>query len=320
MDTTHSATNIRDVAIIGGGAAGLSAALTLARARRNVTVIDAGEPRNAPAAGAHGLLGNEGINPFDLLARGRTEAQTYGAEIIRARVIEARPDGDDYVVTLDDGRQIGARQLIIASGVRDVLPDIEGLRDRWGRDVVHCPYCHGWEIRDQSLGIIATSEMSAYQSIMFHQWSADITLFSQGIEFGDKELDTLAAVGIPVIDEPVEALEITNDQLSGVRLADGSTIAVEAVGVSSGMRANLDGLEALGLETETIPPGTYLKADDTGHTNVPGVWGAGNVIDLTLQVSECASQGARVAITLNNELIFADAEAALATSRQDTQL
>ena len=320
MKHSQHPNTVQDVVIIGGGAAGLSAALTLARARRTVTVVDAGQPRNGPAAGAHGLLGNEGINPFELLARGRTEVQAYGADIIQAQVVAAHPDGDDYVVTTDTGQRIGARQLVIASGVRDVLPEIAGLRDRWGRDVVHCPYCHGWEIRDQTLGIIATSETSAYQAILFHHWSQDLTLFSQGITFGDEELETLAAMKIPVIDEPVSALEITDDALTGVRLADGRTIALQAVGVSSGMRANLDGLEALGLETYTNPQGAFLNADDTGHTNITGVWGAGNVIDPNLQVSEAASQGARVAMTLNKERIFTAADAALAAYRQEAQL
>ena len=181
---------------------------------------------------------------------------------------------------------------------------------------MHCPYCHGWEIRDLAIGIIATSAMSAHQATLFHQWSQDITLFRNGVEFDDEALETLAAVGIPVIDAPVAALEITDDNITGVRLTDGQTIGVQAVGVSSGLRANLEGLEALGLQTETNPQGIFLTADDTGHTNIPGVWAAGNVINPNLQLSECASQGARVAITLNNELIFADAEAARAASRQ----
>src|SRR5699024_3003173 len=134
-----------------------SAALTLSRARRAVTVIDAGQPRNAPAAGAHGLLGREGINPFEFLAQGRREIQRYGAEFIEASVHTVEGQDGDFKVTLDDGDQVSARQLIIAAGARDVLPDIEGLRARWGRDVVHCPYCHGWEIRDKPLAIIATS-------------------------------------------------------------------------------------------------------------------------------------------------------------------
>ncbi|HEY4534932.1 MAG TPA: NAD(P)/FAD-dependent oxidoreductase [Enteractinococcus sp.] len=316
MTCTHQTQPVRDVIVIGGGAAGLSAALTLARARRTVTVIDAGQPRNAPAASAHGLLGNEGILPLELLNRGRAEAQRYGAEIIPAHITAASPTDSGYRVTTDDGRELSATQLIVTTGVRDVLPDIDGLSARWGREVVHCPYCHGWEIRDQTLGVIATSATSAHQAVLFQQWTQDVTLYRNGFDFDAKALSRLAAVGIPVIDTPIAAVELTDDKVRGLRLTDGRTVGLQAIGVSSGMRANLDGLEALGLQTYDTPQGTFLEADDTGYTNVPGVWGAGNVIDPNLQLGECASQGARVAITLNNELIFARADAALAAARQ----
>jgi thioredoxin reductase len=316
MTSTQQTQPVRDVIVIGGGAAGLSAALTLARARRTVTVIDAGQPRNAAATGAHGLLGNEGINPQDLLARGRSEAQHYGAEIIQTPVSAAQPLADGFQVTLEDERELHALQLLVATGVRDVLPEIDGLGARWGRDVVHCPYCHGWEIRDQTLGVIATSATSAYQAVLFQQWTQDVTLFRNGFEFDAEALSTLAAVDIPVIDTPVEAVEITHDEVSGLRLSNGRTVGLQAIGVSSGMRANLEGLEALGLATYDTPQGTFVNADDTGYTNVPGVWAAGNIMDPDLQISECASQGARVAITLNNELIFARADAALTAARK----
>ena len=204
----------------------------------------------------------------------------------------------------------------MTTGIRDVLPDIDGLSARWGREVVHCPYCHGWEIRDQTLGVIATSATSAHQAVLFQQWTQDVTLYRNGFEFDAEALSTLAAVGIPGVDTPIAAVEITDDEVTGLRLTDGRTVSLQAIGVSSGMRANLDGLEALGLQTYDTPQGTFLVADDTGYTNVPGVWGAGNVIDPNLQLGECASQGARVAITLNNELIFARADAALAAARQ----
>ncbi|GAA4473411.1 NAD(P)/FAD-dependent oxidoreductase [Enteractinococcus fodinae] len=316
--TTTNSQPVRDVIIIGGGAAGLNAALVLARARRSVTVVDARQPRNAPSAAAHGMLGNEGINPLELLDRGRAEAQSYGAEILTATVDAARPDGQGYLVRLHDGRELQAAQLVVATGVRDVLPDIEGLSARWGKDVIHCPYCHGWEIRDQTIGIIATSATSAYQAMLFQQWSQNITLFSNGYEFEAEALDTLAALNIPVIDTPVAAVEITDDAVTGLRLTDGRTFSLQVVGVSSGKRVNLDGLEALGLETYDNPEGTFLRADDTGHTNVAGVWAAGNVMDPEIQISECASQGARVAVTINNELVFSRADAALAAARQAT--
>lgn len=150
------------------GAAGLSAALTLARARRSVIVVDGGEPRNAPAQAAHGLLGLEGINPLQLLVKGSAEASSCGARVVQAGVVEAQPEttagGGGFVVRLDDGSGVRASQLLIATGVVDELPDVSGVAQRWGRDVVHCPYCHGWEIRDQRIGLLATGPMSALQA------------------------------------------------------------------------------------------------------------------------------------------------------------
>jgi len=163
-----------EVVIVGGGAAGLSAALILARARRSVVVLDAGEPRNARAGAAHGLLGLEGINPLELLARGRAEATQYGAHIIHAAVTAARPRNGGFTVDLDDGTSVRADQLLLATGVQDELPAISGLAQRWGRDVVHCPYCHGWEIRGKRIGLLATGPMSAMQAMLFGQWTEEM--------------------------------------------------------------------------------------------------------------------------------------------------
>ncbi|AYF99249.1 NAD(P)/FAD-dependent oxidoreductase [Protaetiibacter intestinalis] len=151
----------REIIIIGGGPAGLSAALTLARARRSVSIIDNGELRNAPAVAAHGLLGLEGINPLEFLARGRDEVASFGGEIVHGKVVAVSPDPDRFAVHLADGNALAAGTLLIATGVTDEFPPIAGLRERWGHDVVHCPYCHGWEIRDQRIGLIATGPTSA---------------------------------------------------------------------------------------------------------------------------------------------------------------
>lgn len=312
MTSTNSTqTPVRDVVIVGGGAAGLSAALTLARARRAVTVIDAGHPRNAPAAAAHGLLGNEGISPLVLLERGRTEAQSYGAE---ARVTSTTAHGTGFLVTLDDGQELAARQLLVATGVRDLFPNIPGLPERWGRDVVHCPYCHGWEIRDQHIALLATGPMSAHQAVLFHQWSTRVSFIINGLDFGTEELAKLAALNIPVVDEQVTGLDIADDKLTGVRLADGRIVPVDVVALPTQAEANLEGLAGLHLDTVTNPAGTVVQADASGQTNVPGVWAAGNVISPAHQISEAAANGARVAMTINTTLVFTDAETALTTA------
>src|SRR5690348_2425256 len=150
--------NEYDVAVVGGGAAGLSAALVLTRARRRVAVIDAGEPRNGPASAMHGFLSCDGTAPGDLLARGRDEVTTYGGHLLAGTVTDVRPrEGDGFALTLADGTALGARRVLVTTGLRDEIPDIPGLRERWGRDVLHCPYCHGYEVRDQPLGVLGGS-------------------------------------------------------------------------------------------------------------------------------------------------------------------
>src|SRR5690348_1316792 len=144
-----------DAVVIGGGAAGLNGALMLARSRRSVAVIDAGSPRNAPAQAVHGLLGRDGMAPGALLEIGRREVRGFGGQVVRGEVVTARREADGFAVELADGRRTRARRLLVATGLVDELPAIAGVRELWGSDVVHCPYCHGWEVRDQAIGILA---------------------------------------------------------------------------------------------------------------------------------------------------------------------
>ncbi|WP_205710916.1 NAD(P)/FAD-dependent oxidoreductase [Isoptericola sp. BMS4] len=302
-----------DIAIIGGGSAGLSAALILARARRSVVVIDGGAPRNAPAAAAHGLLGQEGVNPLELLQRGREESTSYGARILQSAVARASGAAEDgFVLELDDDSTILASQLLIATGVRDELPSVSGLAERWGRDVVHCPYCHGWEIRDQRIGLLATGPMSAMQALLFHQWSENMTFFPNGLEFPADQLEKLRALGIAIVPEEVGAVDVIDDQLAAAVMGDGKRIELDALAVPALTRARLVGLEGLGLDVEENAAGVALVADPAGHTSVPGVWAAGNVVNAGMQVSESAANGARVAMTINTELVFARADRATA--------
>ena len=186
-----------DVVVIGGGAAGLSGALMLARSRRSVLVIDAGAPRNAPAAAVHGLLARDGTPPAELLDRGRAEVRGYGGQLITGQVSTARQDRDGFTVTLADGRMVRARRLLVATGLTDELPDIPGLRERWGRDVVHCPYCHGWEVRDQAIGVLASGPTAVHQALLFRQLSDDVVLLSHTMPQPEgQDGGQLAALGI----------------------------------------------------------------------------------------------------------------------------
>lgn len=304
---------IKDVVVVGGGAAGLAAGVTLARARRSVVVVDAGQPRNGPAAGVHGLLGLEGINPAELLARGRNEVAGYGGVVVQGRVTSVAGASGDFTVTLDDGQELRARQLVIATGLTDELPEVPGVRERFGRDVLHCPYCHGWEVRDQVIGVIGTSAMSIHQALLFSQWSANVRLFAWDLEIPDEERTKLEVRGVEVVEGAVEDLEVTEDSLRGVRLGDGSVVPVEAVVVTTRMRANLGPFGAVGVALAEHPMGgSFIEADAWGRTAVDGIWVAGNATDLSAQVGPAAAQGTRVAAQVNYQLLNAETERAVA--------
>ena len=208
-----------DVVVVGGGAAGLGGALILGRSRRSVLVIDAGEPRNAPASGVHGFLTRDGTDPAALLQVGREEVRGYGARVLDGRVASAESFDGGFTVTLEDGRRVGARRLLVATGLVDELPDVPGVRERWGRDVLHCPYCHGWEVRDQAIGVLASGPMAVHQALLFRQLTADLTLFLHTAPRPtDEEAEQLAARGITVVEGEVASLEVHEDRLTGVRM------------------------------------------------------------------------------------------------------
>ncbi|MFI6799960.1 NAD(P)/FAD-dependent oxidoreductase [Streptosporangium canum] len=319
---TDQLRNGYDVVVVGGGAAGLSGALMLARARRSVVVIDAGAPRNAPAEGVHGLLAREGIRPAELLERGRAEVRGYGGHVVPGEVgaVAREDDGEDigFAVTLADGRTVRARRLLVATGVVDELPDIPGLRDRWGRDVLHCPYCHGWEVRDQAIGVLAGGPLAVHQALLFRQWSADVTLLSHTMAPPTgEEAERLAARGVSVVDGEVASLEIVEDRLVGVRLSSGALVSRQALVVAPRMVARAGFLAGLGLRPAEHPRGVgeHIPSDATGRTDVPGVWIAGNVTDLVAQVGNAAAAAAAAAAQINADLVDEDTRQAVAAWR-----
>jgi thioredoxin reductase len=308
-----------DVVVVGGGAAGLNGALVLARSRRSVVVLDAGAPRNAPAAGVHGLLAREGMAPAELLERGRAEVRSYGGSVVDGEVATVARDDDGFTVGLADGRTTRARRLLVTTGLVDELPDVPGLRERWGRDVLHCPYCHGWEVRDQAIGVLASGPMAVHQALLFRQLSADVTLFAHTQPAPDGEqAEQLAALGIPVVTGEVACLEVAGDRLVGVRLTDGTVVERAAVAVQSRMVARTGFLGGLGLRPVPHPSGMgeHLPADATGRTDVPGVWLAGNVTDLSAQVGAAAAAGASAAAQVNHDLVVEDTARAVAAAQE----
>jgi thioredoxin reductase len=320
-----------DVVVVGGGAAGLSGGLTLARARRSVVVVDAGEPRNARAGHVHGYLGREGTTPAALLASGRAEVAGYGGELVRGTVESVRPvprppTSDAvprFAVRLLDGTVVTARRVLLATGMVDELPDVPGLADRWGRDVLHCPYCHGWEIRDRPIAVLATTASAVEETLLFRQWSADVTLVLHAAPRpDDDQLEQLDARGVRVVDGPVTALEADGDgPISGLRLGDGSLVRCDAVVVQPLVSAREDVLRSLGLRRDEAEDDghlvdRHLPADAAGATDVPGVWAAGNLSDPGAQVATAVAAGLHTAAAINTDLVAEDVRLAVAARRR----
>ncbi|WP_308042292.1 FAD-dependent oxidoreductase [Streptomyces sp. 8L] len=313
-----------DTVVIGGGAAGLGGALALARARRSVLVIDGGAPRNAPAGHVHAYPGREGTPPAELAALGRAEVESYGATVVTGTVASAHrlpaAEADGFLVVREDGTETVARRLLVATGLVDELPGVPGLAERFGADVLHCPYCHGWEVRDTPIGVLATGPLAVHQALLWRQWSEDVTLFAHTApEFDDEAYERLAARGIAVVDGEVTGLEVTDGRLTGVRTGDRVT-ARSALAVAPRFTARAALLRGLGLaETEQVMAGhlvgTYVASDATGATEVPGVWVAGNVTSLTEQVIGAAAAGVRAGAAINADLVAADTAAAGAARR-----
>jgi thioredoxin reductase len=295
-----------DVVIVGGGAAGLSAGLVLGRARRRVAVVDAGAPRNAPAAHMQGFLSRDGMSPRDLLAAGRADVRRYGVELMEDRVDRIDPG---FVVQTAGGERLETRRILIATGVRDELPDIPGVRERWGRDLLHCPYCHGWEVRDQPIGVLGTRADAVGHALLVRQWSDDMVLFSHTLTLRTEALIKLAARGVQVVSGRVERLVIDRDRLTGVQLEDGREVARAAVFIRPVNVPHADGLvTALGCEVDAAG---FPIVDGTGRTTAPGVWAAGNASDPRLQVIASAGNGSVAAIAINADLVLEDVADAL---------
>ncbi|MFJ8199615.1 NAD(P)/FAD-dependent oxidoreductase [Streptomyces sp. NPDC096152] len=311
---TTDPTGRHDVVVIGGGAAGLSAALVLGRARRRTLVVDAGEPRNAPAAHMQGYLSRDGMPPAEFLAVGREEIARYGVELVRDRAVDVRRDGD-FTVALASGRAVRARHLVVATGLKDELPPVPGLAERYGRDVLHCPYCHGWEVRDRAFGVLATTPMSVHQALMVTQWSKDVTLFLHEIapeELSGDDLRRLAAAGVAVVPGAVAEVVTDGGRLTGVRLADGAVHGREVLFVAPRAVPRTGLLARLGAELRETPFGAYPVVDERGLTTVPGLWAAGNASGFAEQVVNAASRGYRAGAAINGELLFADLDATVA--------
>lgn len=304
-----------DVAVIGGSAAGLAAALQLGRQRRSVIVIDSGEPRNAPAAHMHSYLGHEGLPPSELAAIGREEVRSYGGEVIAGRAVDVtRTDDDRFRVELATGHAVIARRVLAATGLVDELPDIDGLAEHWGGDVIHCPFCHGFEVRDQRIVQIVTHPMGLHPAALFRQLTARFTLvLHDGVDADNPELEALRAAGVNVVDGRVRTIGTGDDgHVAAVELTGGDRIDADAVVIGARFRGRAEAFASVGLKPAEHPTGLgdFVETDPTGETSVPGLYAAGNVTDPSQQVLQAAANGSRVGGMISFSLAHDDIEAA----------
>lgn len=312
-----------DAVVIGGGVAGSSAALMLARARRSVLVVDAGDPRNAVAAHMHGVLGHDGKPPRQLVAEGRREIEGYGGVVVDGRVeaVAALEDaaGPRFRVTIDGGAEVTARRVVLATGLLDVLPELPGLAAHWGAGVVVCPYCDGYEVRDRRIGVLATGPGSLHHVQMLRQWSPDVTFLVAGgtADGAPLAIDAATRAGIDARGIRVEeaaVVRVLGDRgaLEGVELADGRRVPLDSLFAMPGVAPRDAIARALGAATEDTPWGPFVAVDPMGRTSVPGLLVAGNASSASANVPVAMAAGTLAGAMANADLVTEDVAIAMA--------
>ncbi|MEM1348536.1 MAG: NAD(P)/FAD-dependent oxidoreductase [Myxococcota bacterium] len=294
---------IQDVLVLGGGPAGLSASLYLGRARKTVTVLDAGSPRHAVSKGVHNFLTRDGMSPAELRTQAWSQMEAYpSVRRVVARVTALQRDDERWVAHTERGEAHSGRTVVLSTGVVDEHPNIPGFAERWGHAIHHCPYCHGWEMRDLPLAVLAGEEAAGHLAPLLLGWSSDVVVLTHGAELSASTRSVLDVARIPVFESPVVRLEGEGRGLERVVLEDGTTLARRGLFVASPQH-QVPLVDGLGLE---LNEQGYVVVDDFGATSVPGIWAAGDVTSRAQQVIEAAAQGAKVAVAINAALTMGD--------------
>ena len=293
-----------DVIVIGGAFAGLAAATYLARARRSVCVLDTGKPRNRFAEASHGFLGQDGRNPLSILETARAQLLSYwNVEIIQQEAVTARRLGDGFAVTLANGEQHEARKLILAFGLRDTLQDIPGLEQRWGRSVLHCPYCHGIEFSERQLGVLYRTPMSVHQAMLIAEWGPT-TLYLHGEELAAEDAEKLAARGVCVEQARIAGLAGEGHALETIQLHDGRERALEALYVAPQSCLSSPIARHLGAVIDDGPMGEMIRTDNNRMTTIDGVYAAGDIARAPHSVSWAVADGVTAGTAAHRALVF----------------
>ena len=292
-----------DVVVVGGGAAGLSAALVLGRSRRRTLVVDAGAPRNAPSPSAHSCFTRDGTPPAELLRIGREQLAPYDSvRVVHDRVTSVRAADGGFTVDLDDGDAVEARRVLLAVGVRDLLPSVAGIGALWGRSVLHCPYCHGWEVRDQPIALLATGAVAMEMAPLLLQWSRDLLLLTAGEgELTPSDRAVLGRLGVRIVETPVQRVD-GDDHAVRIVLAKGEVERRSALFVRPAQELASDLPQRIGCE---LTDAGHIRVGGDLQTSVPGVYAAGDATTPLQQIVVAAASGAQAAMMINRDLIRA---------------
>ncbi|BBX52881.1 hypothetical protein GCM10009645_11910 [Mycolicibacterium poriferae] len=297
----RSMDNEWECVIVGGGAAGLSAALVLGRARRRTLLIDAGGQSNRAAHGIGGLLGFDGVPPAELYARGRRELERYPSVEVRDGEVRAAAAGDGITLDLADGAGVHIRRLLLATGMRYDYPDLPGLAPLWGRSVFHCPFCHGWEVRDQPLAVLAQGERAVHMATLLRGWSDDVVLLTGGpADLSDDDRARLDIAGIPIDERKVRELDSAAGELHAVVFDDGARLPRSALLVAAELRQRSGLAAQLGVKLVATGPVSpeAVDVDPLYRTSVPGVFAAGDVCAQMPQIAAAVAAGSAAAVSV----------------------
>jgi thioredoxin reductase len=302
---------IYDAVIVGAGSAGLSAALALGRARRNVLLLNGGEPRNAPTDASHNFFTRDGISPGELSRIGLEQLGPYGIEIQSHNAEGIKKTKDTFELTLDNGQRVITRKIILATGVIDVLPEIPGFRELWGKHIHHCPYCHGWEVRDRPLAVYAQGELGYHFAIMIRHWSKDLVVCSDGdAKFSNEQREHLKQLNLQLIETPLERLEANNGELKKIIFSDSNKLEREHIFMRPPHQQRSPLAAQLGCTLSE--DGLYVQVDTKGETSVPGIYAAGDMTGPMHAVSQAVASGTLAGVMLNHTLVFEDGKSVVA--------
>jgi thioredoxin reductase len=290
-----------DVIIIGGGAAGLTAAIYLGRFRRKVIVFDTGKQANRVSHAAHGFFTRDGTAPADLIRIGQEQLRPYETVQIRHDEVTAiMPDGNTFKVTLSDSTSLTTRKVLLATGLKDALPPVKGIEAFWGTSVFHCPYCDGWEMRDQPLAMINDGATALHVANLLRVLTDDLVLCTNGgTQLSEQERAELRAAKVRIIDTPIAALEGSDGQIESIVFSDGERLARRGVFVKITSTQHAPFATQLGCQMTD----NFVQVDELGRTSVPGVYAAGDLATRFRQVAMAVSQGATAGAGINTDLV-----------------